>query len=247
MLELFAWEYTGEPFRIFYPPHLATLFIIVLINLSFIILRKYPNPPIQRTIRWGLVAVLLINETAWHTWNWYIGLWTIQTMLPLHMCSMMVFASAIMLMTRSKTIFEFAFFLGIGGATQALLTPPLTIYGFPHIRFFLAFISHGAIVTASVYMAVVEHYRPYLRSTVRVFVGLNIYMLCVTVVNTLIGSNYLFLSHKPEYPTLIDKLGPWPWYIIPMEGIALMLLVVLYAPFAIYDWNKLKRLKHLNA
>lgn len=237
MLELFAWEYTGEPFRLFYPPHIAVLVIIVLINLSFIILRTSPHPIIQRTIRWGLAMALLINEAAWHAWNWSIGLWTIQTMLPLHLCSVMVFVSVIMLITRSKAVFEFAFFLGIGGATQALLTPPLTIHGFPHFRFFQTFISHGGIVAASVYMAVVERYRPYLRSTVRVFVGLNAYMLCIAVVNTLLGSNYLYLARKPDIPTLIDKLGPWPWYIIPLEGIALVLLVVLYAPFAIYDWR----------
>jgi uncharacterized membrane protein YwaF len=45
----------------------------------------------------------------------------------------------------------------------ALLTPDST-YGFPHYRLFQVFLSHGAIVTASVYMTSVSGHRPTLRS-----------------------------------------------------------------------------------
>jgi uncharacterized membrane protein YwaF len=55
--------------------------------------------------------------------------------------------------------------------------------------------------------------------------------------NFLIGSNYLFIAHKPEVPTLIDVLGPWPFYILPLAGIALGMSLILYLPFAIKDWR----------
>jgi hypothetical integral membrane protein (TIGR02206 family) len=69
-------------------------------------------------------------------------------MLPLQICSLMVWVSGIMLVTRSFKIYEFAYFLGIGGGLQALATPDLGIYGFPHFRFFQTFLSHGLIVAA---------------------------------------------------------------------------------------------------
>jgi hypothetical integral membrane protein (TIGR02206 family) len=127
--------------------------------------------------------------------------------------------------------------MGIGAATQALLTPDAGIYGFPHFRFFEIFISHGAIVTAAIYMTVVERYRPYWKSILHVVIWLNVYMVFVGFVNTLIGSNYMWIARKPDFPWLLDVLGPWPWYILSMEAIGLIVCLLLYLPFAIQDWR----------
>jgi hypothetical integral membrane protein (TIGR02206 family) len=140
-----------------------------------------------------------------------------------------------MLVTGSYTIYEFAYFLGIGAASQALLTPDAGIYGFPHFRFFQVIVSHGAIVTAAVYMTVVEGYRPYPQSLLRVAVWGNVYMAAIGVVNWALGSNYLFIAHKPETASLMDVLGPWPWYILSLELIALGMCLLLYLPFAFRD------------
>jgi hypothetical integral membrane protein (TIGR02206 family) len=64
---------------------------------------------------------------------------------------------------------------------------------------------------------------------------MNLYMLLITFVNRAIGSNYLFIAHKPETASLIDVLGPWPWYILIMEGIGILLCLLLYLPYAIHD------------
>lgn len=235
MGEFFAWDYTGGPFRLFSPSHLFVLSVVVLVNLSLVYSRRNFSPQARRVFRYGLAALLILNETAWHLWIWTTGQWTIQTMLPLHLCSLFVFLSAIMLVTKSYAIYEFAYFLGIGGATQALLTPDVGIYGFPHFRFFQIFISHGSIVTAAIYMTVVERYRPYWKSLLRVVVWANLYMLFVGLVNVLIGSNYLFIARKPDTPSLLDVLGPWPWYILSIEAVGLVIGLLLYLPFALRE------------
>lgn len=127
------------------------------------------------------------------------------------------------------------YFLGIGGATQALLTPDAGIYGFPHFRFFQVIISHGAIVTAAIYMTFVDGYRPYRASLGRVALWGNIYMVVVGLINWVLGSNYLFIARKPDTPSLIDLLGPWPWYILSLELVALVLCLLLYLPYLIRD------------
>jgi len=71
---------------------------------------------------------------------------------------------------------------------------------------------------------------------VRVVVGLNLYMLVVFGINKLVDGNYMFIMHKPETPSLIDVLGPWPWYILSLEAIGLIICFLLYLPFAIKDW-----------
>lgn len=235
---VFAPRQSGPPFRLFSRSHLAALGVHTLLNLSLLVLRAHPPAPhTRRLLRTGLATTLLVNEAAWHIWHWKTGQWRVQTMLPLHLCSVMVFHSAVMLLTRSYTLYEVAYFLGPGGAIQGLLTPDLGCYRFPHFRYFQTFISHGGIVTASLYMTLVEGYRPTPQSLVRVIVGIHPYMLLVVLVNRATGGNYLYLAHKPEIPTLIDHLGPWPWYILSIEAIGLATMLLLYLPFALHDWK----------
>lgn len=238
MEEFFAFDYHGAPFELFGTAHLIALGVVLAINLLIITYRKQFTPQFQKSFRIGLATILLVDEAAWHAWNYFTGQWTIQTMLPIHLCSILVFASAYMLLTRNYRIYEFAYFLGIGGALQALLTPDAGIYGYPHFRFFQVIISHGSIVTAAIYMTFVEGYRPYLSSLKRVFIWTNIYMVGVFILNQVIGSNYLFIAHKPETASLIDVLGPWPWYILSLEALGAVMCLILYLPFAISDMRK---------
>jgi hypothetical integral membrane protein (TIGR02206 family) len=140
-----------------------------------------------------------------------------------------------MLIRKSYAIYEFSYFLGIAGAMQALLTPDAGVYGFPHFRFFQVIVSHGAIVIAAIYMTFVEGYRPYWSSLKRVIIWGNIYMVVVAGINTLLGSNYLFIMRKPDTASLIDVLGPWPWYVLSLEAIALVMCTLLYLPYALRD------------
>lgn len=130
-----------------------------------------------------------------------------------------------------------AYFLGIGGATQALLTPDVSQYGFPHFKAVQTFIAHGLLVIIPIYMTVVEGYRPTLQSFKRIFIWTTIYMVFVFFLNLAIGSNYLFIAYKPNFPTLLDALAPWPWYVPELEGVGFAILSILYLSFLIKDWR----------
>ena len=216
MAQFFAKDWTGAPFVMFGPPHIVALILVLLANLSLVRLRRL-SLPVRTRFRYTLATLLVVNEMAWHWWNFSTGKWTLQTMLPLHLCSVLVWVSAFMLYTANYRLYEYIYFLGIGAATQALLTPDAGIYGFPHFRFFQTMISHGSIVAAAVYMTVVEGYRPHWISLARVAVAGNIYMAFVGLVNWLLGSNYMFIARKPDTPSLIDVLGAWPWYILSLR------------------------------
>lgn len=237
MEQFFAKDYLGDSFELFGLPHIIAMGIIVLINGVIICFGRCLSSRGRSGVRYTLAFLLLFAETAWHVWNLATGQWTIQKLLPLHLCSVLVWLSAVMLLTENYRIYEFAYLLGIAGASQAIITPDAGQYGFPHFRFFQVFVSHGAIVTGAVFMTVVAGYRPFPKSILRVAVTGNLYMLFVAVVNALIGSNYLFIARKPETASLLDVLPPWPWYILYIEGIGLVMILLLYLPFAVRDWR----------
>jgi len=234
MINFFAANYQGPAFGLFGATHFAALGALVLLNL--LLLRfKNAGDGTKAAIRWMLALILLVNEIAWHYWNYVVGKWTIQTMLPLHLCSVLVWLGALMLMTKNYRIYEFMYFMGIAGAIQALATPDLGIYGFPHFRFFQTFISHGLIITSAIYMTLVEGFRPTWKSILRVAVWTNIYALIVYFINSAIGSNYLMINYKPNTPSLLDLLPEWPIYILYMELIGVISILLLYLPFVVKD------------
>ena len=165
MNKFFAVDFPGPPFELFGRSHIAALLLLVALN-TLLILSKNAEDKTKTMIRWVLALILLANEIAWHVWNIAVGKWNIQTMLPLHLCSVLVWLGTVMLVTKNYRIYEFMYLMGIGGAIQALATPDLGIYGFPHFRFFQTFISHGLIVTSAIYMTVVEGFPPNLEISI---------------------------------------------------------------------------------
>ena len=39
----------------------------------------------------------------------------------------------------------------------------------------------------------------------------------------------------PAFPSLLDMLGPWPWYILVLEAIGAVAFVLVYLPYALRD------------
>lgn len=50
-------------------------------------------------------------------------------------------------------------------------------------------------------------------------------------INKQVDGNYLFLSHKPDNASLLDVLGPYPWYILSMEGLLITLSLLVWFIF----------------
>ena len=246
MTDLFAANYQGPAFELFGTAHFAALGALVILNL-FLLSSKNASDGTKSAIRWMLALILLVNEVAWHYWNYVFGKWTIQTMLPLHLCSLLVWTGVFMLVTKNYRVYEFMYFMGIGGAIQALATPGLGIYGFPHFVFFQYFLSHGLIITSAIYMTVIEGFRPTWKSILRVAIWMNIYVVIVYFINSAIGSNYLMINYKPDTPSLLDLLPEWPIYILYMELIGVITVLLLYLPFVVKDLRNRYLLNRDNA
>ncbi len=60
------------------------------------------------------------------------------------------------------------------------------------------------------------------------------YALVIGAIDAATGANYLYLRSKPAGGSLLDLLGPWPWYIASAAVIAIALLLILDAPFRLF-------------
>jgi hypothetical integral membrane protein (TIGR02206 family) len=233
MSQYFAYDYTGTPFVLFGIWHLVALLVILLINFAMLGFRS-SSEKTRTILRWSMAILLWMDEASWHIWNLYWGHWNV-SLLPFHICSLLVWLTGFMLIFKIRWIYEFAYFIGIGGAMQALLTPDAGIYGFPHYRIFQTFISHGLLITSAIFMTTVEGFRPTWKSFWRVVIGLNIYAALVYPLNLLLGTDFLYINSKPATASLLDALPRWPYYLIYMELLGLAIFLLLYLPFIIRD------------
>jgi hypothetical integral membrane protein (TIGR02206 family) len=62
-------------------------------------------------------------------------------------------------------------------------------------------------------------------------IGTNMYVILSMVINYAIGSNYFYTMGKPEVPTLLDFLGPWPIYLITGQLLMFSLFILALLPF----------------
>ncbi|NOZ08741.1 MAG: TIGR02206 family membrane protein [FCB group bacterium] len=239
MTNYFSYNYTGAPFRLFGFTHLATLvFIAGGILLVYGANRRYGSR-FSEPFRFLLAGTIAANEVIWHYWNAINGLWTVQGMLPFHLCGTMVWVSVFLLLKPSFRVFELLYYLGIGGALQALVTPNLEVFGFPHYRFFETYIAHTGIIYAALFCIFARGYRPTLKGGVRALIIGNIYLVIVYGINLILGSNYMYVMHKPETFSVLNYFGPWPYYILGIELFAAVNMLLLYLP-----WGLINRLKH---
>ena len=235
MQQYFSNLYDGPPFELFGSGHLVSMAIVIGIIVFLVRGWKTHDEDSRRKARLWFAGSILIVETSWHVWHLVYGSWEIQRHLPLHTCSLGLWGSIYMLLARSYRFYEVFFFIGIAGGIQALITPNAGDFGLPHFRAIQTLASHALLVLAMVYMTAIEGFRPTWMSIARTMIFANVYMAFVTGVNLLVGGNYMYTLRKPDTASLLDLLGPWPWYLVQAEFVALGLFILLYLPFALNE------------
>jgi len=217
-------------------PHLTVISLtIVLPFVLAAIVWRTKSSRVEKVIIGVLSAVLVLNYVVYLIFIRSHGTAIWQHMLPMQMCDWGMVVVIVAMLTGNQRWFEVAYFWGIGGTLQAVLTPNLP-FGFPDWRFISFFTSHCGIIIGVVFLMLVRRYRPYPMSIVRVFLWSEFYFVVTFLTDKLTDFNYGFLLHKPEAFSILSFLSDSHWlYLLQMHGLALLFFVVLYAPFAIYD------------
>lgn len=221
------------PFHPFTLAHGAALVTGALVATTFILVGRRGGT--GRKIATGLLAVLNLSVYPVSLIAWWSleGNKSIDNFLPFHLCDIAAITAGIALITKRRLPGALTYYWGLAATLQGLITPALTI-GFPSGPFVMFFLHHFAVVTAALYLPLVEGWRPKLpvwRELLEIYGWSLAYLVFAMTVNRLLGSNFAFASRPPDNPSLIDQLGPWPWYLLSMQGIALVFFLGLSLPF----------------
>lgn len=224
------------PFHAFGAAHLSVIFLTFALPfiLAFTVHRTR-SKVLERSIRWAISALLLINYVGYLLVARHFGVVSWAKVLPLQLCDWAMFVIIVALWTGNRRWLEVAYFWGIGGTLQAILTPNLP-FGFPDLRFVSFFVAHSGIIVGIVFLMLVYGFRPTGFGILRTFAWTEVYFVVAFTADLLTGENYGFLLHKPEAFSLLSYLSDWrPLYLVEFHLLAWVFFTVLYAPFAIVD------------
>jgi hypothetical integral membrane protein (TIGR02206 family) len=212
------------------PEYLVPLGLLVVVAIVLCVAaRRAPGrwtTPVAATI----AVVIVISELSWQPYVLANHSWSAAFSLPVQLCDVGGFVAAAALLWRLPLLVEIAYFWGIGGTLQALLTPDLRdrFPSFPYLQFYA---THDLVVLAAVFLVIGLGLRPRAGSVLRMFLLTLAFAGLIGLIDLLSGGNYMYLRQVPAHASLLSLLGPWPWYIALGALLTLIVLTVLDAPF----------------
>jgi hypothetical integral membrane protein (TIGR02206 family) len=213
------------------PEHLVPLALLVVVAAALCTAaRRVPG-------RWTAVvaafvaAGIVITELSWQPYVLANHSWSAALSLPVQLCDVGGFVAAAALLWRQALLVEVAYFWGLGGTVQALLTPDLRDHfpSFPYLQFYA---THDLVVLAALFLVIGLGLQPRVGAVRRIFLLTLAFAAVVGLIDLTTGGNYMYLRQVPAQGSLLSVMGPWPWYIAVGALLTLVVLTLLHAPFA---------------
>ncbi|MDN5851742.1 MAG: TIGR02206 family membrane protein [Actinomycetia bacterium] len=160
--------------------------------------------------------------------------WNFDTSLPLQLCDFAWIVATVALWTRRRWAVALTYFWGLTLTTQGLATPDLGS-NFPEPRFLMYWAMHLLIVWAALYLTfglgLGPTWREYRISVLVTFV----WAVAMFTFNVVTGANYGFLNRKPNDPSILDVLGPWPLYVFVEIALVLAVWALMTWPWVAWQ------------
>jgi hypothetical integral membrane protein (TIGR02206 family) len=184
--------------------------------------------PKYKFAQFSAIVILLIKLAELSYRHIYVGE-PIYSLLPLHMCNLTLIIAILTMLTKSQKLFQLTYFWCLG-ALFAVITPDIK-YSFPHPLTLSFYITHFYLLFAAIYGILFFNFKPTFKGWVNAFITLNIFAFIIFFINKKLGTNYLYVNRIPNFSSPLDYFGQWPYYIIVVEIIYLILTYGIYYPF----------------
>ncbi len=184
--------------------------------------------PKYKFAQFSAIVILLIKLAELSYRHIYVGE-PIYSLLPLHMCNLTLIIAILTMLTKSQKLFQLTYYWCLG-ALFAVITPDIK-YSFPHPLTLSFYITHFYLLFAAIYGILFFNFKPTFKGWVNAFITLNIFAFVIFFINKKLGTNYLYVNRIPNFSSPLDYFGQWPYYIIVVEVIYLILTYGIYYPF----------------
>lgn len=221
------------PYVPFGTPHIVAIITVFAVAISatlFFRMERFAH--LRRPFQLVLFALMLTFEITYRLWYVIFEPTQVVSHLGLHLCGIAIMLTLYTLWTRNYRFFYLIYFWALAAAPQAIFTPALGHFGYPHYQFVHVFISHGLLITAVLHFIFAENQRPEPGSFVKAILVTNGLLIVIALLNYALSTNYFYICQKPEN-TILDHFGPWPWYILGIELLGIILFSLVYLPILI--------------
>ncbi|EIE99083.1 YwaF family protein [Saccharomonospora glauca] len=206
---------TPNQFTAYGLSHWAVLTVFAVGAALLVLLgRAHRHSPTTRRLSRVLGAGLLAIHVAALGYTLTSPAWDLVDSVPLHLSDLAGFVAAYALLTRARWAYALTYYWCLTLSPQALFFPVLDSPDFPHHEFLAFWALHLLVVWAALYLTwglgLHPTWRDY-RTTVAITVG---WAAIAMLFNSATGTNYGYLNRKPHTGSVLDALGPWPWYLV---------------------------------
>ena len=179
---------------------------------------------VSRALAVAILAAYLIEAAAYAL----RGEWMLRVNLPLHLTDAVTLAAVAALWRPRPVLVELVFLWGLTAALGAVLTPDLDP-ALPALFAVTFYVTHGGAVAAACLLVIGRRLQVRAGAAWRTFALTAALALVAGAADLLTGGNYLFLRRPPASGSLLDLMGPWPWYIVAAAALGLALFLALEA------------------
>jgi hypothetical integral membrane protein (TIGR02206 family) len=218
--------------------------LLVTFGIMFLILLFYKRSTLENKKKWLKLsaAMLLFLYFFRLVWSLSIGKFSPDSMLPFHLCALMVGVQFVGVFYDNKLLREFAYCAGLPGALMAFLTPDINGLPLFSLQYQVFIYDHAFLILIPLMWILGGFYIPDKRYSRRVF-GI---MLCLAlvdgVINKTLHSNYMFVSKAPlntPFVYIQDNYG-YRGYLAFLILSARIAIELMYLPWRIKSANRIK-------
>lgn len=217
-------------FPLFSKGHLIPIGILIMF-IVYMLKNKEAMNAKRKLIARAVASIMIAQQIILYGWYISSGNFSWGESLPLYLCRITTILSIVMLLNEEYGMFEVVYFWGLGGASQALMTPDTGGFYFPHAMYFQFFMAHGGIIASVFIMMILYGYKPTFESFKKASKHMMIYLGATYLFNFIVDGNYCYLRYKPQVSSALDFFPKYPLYIPIVTMIMLGVFYVLYLPF----------------
>ncbi|MBT3737826.1 MAG: TIGR02206 family membrane protein [Candidatus Marinimicrobia bacterium] len=206
--------------------HIVATCITLIIVGVLLYLQLINNWSFSKKSIYAFILIPFAIEIVFQCFALIDGTWSFESSLPLEFSYITSLSAITYLFFNHEKINGWFYFAGIWSATAAFLNT--IMFGTEPWYIFLRYYGHHGILLFFGLRSLFWSFRPKLNDYLRSIVLTTLILSFVHIINSLIGTNYMFTYSKPNGANFSQLMPEWPDYLILILSLGVFYYTVLY-------------------